>query len=204
MDKDPYVETAKHLATYFGEAAEEIYENEGSVEPVLLLLDDDGLGLLMHPSRLMREHPGEASALIIAVVGKMLPVRFIGFIVESFMKSFDKDDSQARDIQRGDLTEWAEVDPDVRTAICTTMWDVKARNDSFCRLATVKGDPRQCEWDIAEIDGPSEGYIDDMFTRAFASAPLLEHRPPEDVAVALMKTGLVSGAMLMEPRDDRG
>ena len=202
MDKDPYIETAKHLAVYFGEAAEEIYETEGSVEPVLLLLDDQGLGLLMHPSRMMRTHPGEASALIIAVVGKMLPVRFIGFIVESFMTSMPKDDPRANTIERGQLTEWAETDPDVRTAICTTVWDVKSRDDSYCRLATVKGDPRQCEWDINEIEGPSEGYIDDLFTRAFAEAPLLEHRPPEEVALALMKTGLVTGAMLMEPRDD--
>jgi len=198
MDKDPYIETAQALANNFGQGAEEIYEQEGSVEPVLLLLDDDGLGLLMHPSRLMRDHPGEASSLIIAVVGKMLPVRFIGFIVESFMTSMPKDDPRAQTIERGQLTEWAETDPDVRTAICTTVWDVKSRADSYCRLATVKGDPRQCEWDIEQIEGPPEGFIDDLFTKAFANAPLLEHRPPEEVAIALMNTGLVTGAMLIE------
>jgi hypothetical protein len=195
-------ERTQALARSFANSAAENYRRDGYLAPVLILLRDDGGGLILTPHPEMAEHPGEGSAMLTAILGRASNAVHIGFICESWIKRMHHEAGDPEPtMQRGQLAKEAETDPDIKTDLMVMVLSVKNWDDSYVVHQTFGPFSNDAGVGLGlepmEIPGFPEGHVPDIIKKAYLASPPMELPDAAEVCSMLMAKKLAVTAAVM-------
>ena len=164
--------TARELAKTYARAAKQNYERDGHLMPVLHVVDAKGAGFTMVPNpERFGGQPREQFAALIALTADAIETTYIGTCVEAWMKAFPAQKG-VPDLERGQLSREADKDPEIRTSIVVHVIDVRDASNTYSVMMTVKGDPRDHEYDEHEQNGVMEGGLMEALIQGYNAACL--------------------------------
>lgn len=195
-------ERCKALAHSFTESACTLYAKDGYLMPVLILMDEDGDGLILSPNPELTPHPGEGCAMLLSVLGHAVRTRHFAFICESWVRSQEhKPGDPEPTVPRGTLERESETDPNVKTSLLVQVYSVKDWDASHSVMMTLEAFELDGMMGLGlepfEIEGFPEGYVPDILKRAYQTSPPIEIRDLASMCESLLATKVCASAAVL-------
>jgi len=181
----------KQLAHSFAHSAAELFEKDGYLVPVLILMDEDGDGLILSPHPQLSEHPGEGCAMLLMMLGHSVGTRHFAFICESWVKAMEhKKEDPLPEHKRGQFAAEADTNPEVKTSLVVQVYSVKDWDASHTVMYTLNafeaGGMMGLGLEPEEWSGFPEGYVPDILKKAYISSPPVPIPSLAEVCQALL------------------
>jgi len=198
-DKD----RCKALAHSFTASACTLYEKDGYLMPVLILMDDDGDGIILSPHPDLSPHPAEGAAMMLMLLGRAVRTRHFAFICESWVREQKHNPGDPEPVlPRGTLERESETDPNVKTSLLIQVYSVKDWDASFSVMMTLDtfttADGRVgLGLEPNELPGFPQGYVPDILKRAYLQSPPVEIPDLAEMCEKLVEKQLCATASVL-------
>ena len=148
------------MAQELCEQARLLYVRDGYVVPTLILCNPQGERVSLMPTPgSFGGHPREQFFSLVMAMAPVFDIRYICAITEAWSRQYPHD-SAPENLRRGQLSEEADTDPEVRTVVMVGVVEVALPEPRLATvMSTVTGDPRAPEWDTHEQDGEIIGAL---------------------------------------------
>lgn len=177
------------------------YERDGELAPVLVLHGKEKAAIcLMRGSEVMPEAYGR----VVASGAIVLLPEYVVTITEVWMKTYERDETRAASVQRGDLERFHnEGDETVKTALMVNVWTMDP-TEAATIIDLVVDDKAPTKEYVRTIQtGEMEGYMKDCIIASWTFGLTLTPPPielnPDLIAMCLSLGGDVHGVIIQAP-----
>lgn len=189
--------TAAEIARMVTDGSRRAFEDNGYVEPTLVMVGENFNGIALHPNPAFSERPPIAYAEVVFRIGRLHPWRMIATSSETWARAYpmpEESEEARRDMRVGGLERRAKAgDPTVDTALVVAVLDLFSLPDSTAILSTARrGDDGTLGWDEDVIDGVPEGDLTEFVLNAYAASP----EPPFIVGQGLIPLQIISDVLV--------